>query len=79
MFIARPSGETTLLDGTIPDNLVPRNGGHLHVNRDLDMLLGVSDNRLGFTIISQADGTLGVTWRSEGINMRNPNIMSLFI
>ncbi len=58
-FLAHPSGDTLLLNGTKPLNLVDRQGGHQVVNLALSQLLGEDDyNRLGFSMTVDSAGNL---------------------
>jgi hypothetical protein len=73
-FLAYPSGETRLVDGSVPDNLVSQFGGHKAVNDSLSEVLGkTSNNRLGFVMIKDEAGDFAVKWNSGMINNPNPN------
>lgn len=73
-FLAYPSGETTLLSGKTPLNLVKQFGGHQDVNDALTKLLGKSsDNRLGFSMKLDDAGNFSLGWNSRTINEPNPN------
>jgi hypothetical protein len=73
-FLAYPSGETRLINGGMPDNLVSQFGGHADVNNALNELLGsTSNNRLGFSMIMDNSGSFQVKWNSGTINSPNPN------
>jgi hypothetical protein len=60
-FLAYPSGNTRLKDGSIPENLVDRMGGHKATNEALSGVLGEhTSNRLGFVMIKDKAGNFEV-------------------
>lgn len=75
-FLAYASGETKLANGAVPTNRVPQFGGHQDVNAALSGVLGKSsNNRLGFSMVLDAEGNLAVRFNS-GINSANPNVLA---
>ena len=79
-FLAYPSGNTRLLNGNEPLNLVARRRGHLPVNEVLSDLLGrTSDNRLGFFMKLDKDGAFAVKYYSGSINGPNPTFRGRFV
>jgi hypothetical protein len=74
-FLAYASGETKLANGATPLNLVEQIGGHQDVNAALSRVLGnTSANRLGFSMVLDAEGNFAVKFNS-GINSANPNVL----
>ena len=72
-FITKPSGNTKLKDGNVPEDLVPPRGGHARVqrvfsqaNRDID-----GSKTIGYTIYYKKQGELDIAFFSRGINFRN--------
>jgi hypothetical protein len=73
-FLAHPSGETRLLSGAEPQNLVPRRGGHGAVNSQFSGMTGVEPtSNVGFTMFLEQDGSLSIDWLSRSVNGRNPS------
>jgi hypothetical protein len=73
-FLAYPSGNTVLLNGATPQNLVAQFGGHATVNNALSDLVGyTSTNRIGFSMVMDDAGNFSLGWNS-GVNARNPSI-----
>lgn len=73
-WLAYPSGETRLLNGNTPLNLVPQYQGHVQVNQALSELLGyTSDNRLGYSMLLDDEGNFQMGWNSNTVNTPNPN------
>jgi hypothetical protein len=73
-FLAYPSEGTLLADGTVPENLVPRRGGHMLVNAAFSDLVGMDPtSNVGFTLFREQDGTISIEWLSRSVNGRNPS------
>jgi RHS repeat-associated protein len=68
-FLLRPSGNTRLANGTVPENVVAPRGGHFVVNRQLGELAGGNTQRtVGFTVFYETEGELVVEWLSRSVN-----------
>lgn len=72
-FITKPSGNTKLANGDVPEDLVPPRGGHgrvqrvlSQVNRDID-----TSKTIGYTIYYKTPGELDIAFFSRGVNFRN--------
>ena len=72
-FITKPSGNTKLANGNVPEDLVPPRGGHrrtqrafLQANPDIDI-----SKTIGYTIYYKKQGELDVAFFSRGINSSN--------
>jgi len=75
-FLAYASGETKLANGAAPLNLVEQFGGHQQVNTALSGVLGnTSTNRLGFSLVLDAEGNFAVRFNSA-LNSANPNVLA---
>jgi hypothetical protein len=76
-FLAYASGETKLASGAIPANRVAQLGGHADVDAALTGVLGkTSTNRLGFSMVLDAEGNFAVRFNSGTINSVNPNVLN---
>jgi hypothetical protein len=72
-FLAYPSGETLMADGTTPMNLVDRYGGHGPVNNAFSQLLGVEPtSNFGFSFTVETDSTISLGFNSRTVNPYNP-------
>ena len=75
-FLAYASGETKLANGAVPLNLVEQFAGHQQVNGALSgVLVKTSPNRLGFSMVLDAQGNFAVRFNSL-INSANPNVLA---
>ena len=72
-FITKPSGNTKLANGEIPEDLVPPRGGHGRVQRVLSQVNPDIDTSktIGYTIYYKTPGELDVAFFSRGVNFRN--------
>ena len=67
-FLAQPSGGARLLDGSLPDDLVKRGGGHVDAQVNLALQGGNMDDMWGYTLFYENPGEVVVEWFSRGIN-----------
>ena len=75
-FLAYPSGETLLADGSVPLNRVPQQRGHAIVNDVFSQLLGVNPtSNVGFTLFREGDGSFSIEWLSRSVNGPNPSFL----
>jgi hypothetical protein len=73
-FLAYPSGDTRLADGSVPANIVRQYGGHGQVNAVFSRLLRVDPTtNLGFVMTLESDGTISMRFRSRSVNLANPS------
>ncbi len=70
-FIIRPSGNTLLKDGTIPDGLVDQYGGHGTINQLLANQGVDSSGTVGYTVFYEGPEQLSVSWNSFSVNHAN--------
>jgi len=71
-FLAYPSGETVMADGSKPVNLVEQFGGHRAVNQTLSDLLDVNPrSNLGFSFVTESDGTVSIGFNSGSVNINS--------
>jgi hypothetical protein len=71
-FLAYPSGETVMADGSKPVNLVDQFGGHRAVNQTLSDLLDVNPrSNLGFSFVAESDGTVSIGFNSGSVNINS--------
>ena len=72
-FITKPSGNTKLANGDVPEDLVPPRGGHGRVQRVLSQVNPGTDTSktIGYTIYYKTSGELDVAFFSRGVNFRN--------
>lgn len=67
----RPSDKTVLSDGTVPQGLVRRNGGHEDVMMSINRRIrGRFKDYLAFTLHYEAKGTIRISFRSRSITKR---------
>ena len=79
-LLAYPSGNTRLLSGEVPSNLVPRRGGHAVVNAEFSRLTGVAPTaNVGFTVFVEEDASLSVDWLSRSVNGPNPSFSGVTV
>jgi hypothetical protein len=72
-FIAYPSGNTLMADGSVPTNLVDQFGGHGPVNQTLSDLLNVAPtSNFGFSFTVESDNTISMGFNSRTVNPFNP-------
>ncbi len=77
-FLAYPSGDSTLRSGAVPENAVPRYGGHYDVNSIFTRITGTAPDRsVGFTAILREDGSIGMHWVSRSVNGANPSFQGV--
>jgi hypothetical protein len=71
-FLAYPSGESKLRSGQMPENMVPRYGGHGDVSDIFSLFTTAGmDDIVGFTAILRSDGSIGMHWVSRSVNGLN--------
>lgn len=71
-FLAQPSGNSRLLSGAEPQNLVPRRAGHGAVNRRFSQITGTDPaSNVGLTLFLEEHGDVSIEWRSISVNAIN--------
>jgi hypothetical protein len=72
-FITKPTGNTKLSNGEIPEDLQPARGGHFVIEKKLQEINSDVDTSktVGFTIYYREKGRLDVAFYSGSINFRN--------
>jgi hypothetical protein len=72
-FLTKPTGNTRLSNGEVPEDLQPARGGHGAIEKIFQGANPEIDNSktMGFTIYYKEEGKLDVAFYSGSINMRN--------